>query len=159
MAVSISDAWNEINEQPTKLTETVSAKQVAITNKQELTMPPAMSRRNVRRVQISSDEPSSEDDDDDDMSIFSEKAHQTDDTTQSALIKELQQIRREESRRCTVYLAFGGVLFALLFVYIDRLQAQIKSLNRLMTEHPRMGLIDNGPSIVGRSQSQRQWYR
>ncbi len=42
------------------------------------------------------------------------------------LINEFRQMRMEESRRCTVYLIIGGLLFALLFVYIDRLQHQIK---------------------------------
>lgn len=46
-----------------------------------------------------------------------------------AVIEELRMIRKEEARRCTIQLATAGVLFALLFVYIDRLQHQIRTLN------------------------------
>ena len=45
------------------------------------------------------------------------------------LVAEFRQLRHEESRRCTVYLMVAGILFALLFVYIDRLQNQIKDLH------------------------------
>lgn len=48
------------------------------------------------------------------------------------IIEELRLIRKEEARRCTIQLATAGVLFALLFIYIDRLQQQVRSLNSFM---------------------------
>ena len=48
------------------------------------------------------------------------------------MLQELRALRLEESRRCTVYLAIGGILFAILFMYIDRLQSQIRMLNTFL---------------------------
>lgn len=48
------------------------------------------------------------------------------------LIFQLDSLRREESRRCTIYLAIGGILFAILFVYIDRLNQQVRMLNTFL---------------------------
>lgn len=45
------------------------------------------------------------------------------------ILAQLQAVRREESRRCTIYLCVSGILFAILFVYIDRLQQQVRLLN------------------------------
>jgi hypothetical protein len=45
------------------------------------------------------------------------------------LLYEFRQLRIEESRRCTVYLVIAGILFALLFIYIDRLQHQVKNIH------------------------------
>ena len=42
------------------------------------------------------------------------------------LLDEIHTLRVEQSRRCTVYLAVAGVLFALLFMYIDRLQRRLQ---------------------------------
>ena len=48
------------------------------------------------------------------------------------MLEEFRALRREESRRCTVYLAIGGILFAILFMYIDRLQSQVRMLNTFL---------------------------
>lgn len=44
------------------------------------------------------------------------------------ILAELRMLRVEESRRCTAYIAVGGALFALLFMYVDRLQKQVRRL-------------------------------
>lgn len=49
-----------------------------------------------------------------------------------ALLAELQLLRQEETRRCTIYLTVGGVLFAILFMYIDRLQSQIRTMHTML---------------------------
>jgi hypothetical protein len=48
------------------------------------------------------------------------------------LLLQLELLRKEESRRCTIYVAIGGILFALLFVYIDRLNQQVRMLNTFL---------------------------
>tara|TARA_B110001450_G_scaffold60506_1_gene57221 strand:- start:1324 stop:1854 length:531 start_codon:yes stop_codon:yes gene_type:complete len=48
------------------------------------------------------------------------------------LLLQLELLRKEESRRCTIYIAIGGILFALLFVYIDRLNQQVRMLNTFL---------------------------
>ena len=48
------------------------------------------------------------------------------------LLEEFRLLRVEEARRCTVYLAIGGILFAILFLYIERLQKQIRILNGII---------------------------
>lgn len=55
------------------------------------------------------------------------------------LLEELRALRVDESRRCTVYLAVGGILFAILFVYIDRLQQQIRMMNTFFIQRPSLG--------------------
>jgi hypothetical protein len=45
-----------------------------------------------------------------------------------ALVMEVHELRREQARRCTVYMILVGILFATLILYIDRLQTQVKSL-------------------------------
>lgn len=48
---------------------------------------------------------------------------------QKMMLFELQESRKDEARRCMVYLSVAGILFAMLFIYIDRLHNQMKSLN------------------------------
>ena len=47
------------------------------------------------------------------------------------ILAELRMLRIEESRRCTAYIAVGGALFALLFMYVERLQQQVRRLGDL----------------------------
>lgn len=49
-----------------------------------------------------------------------------------AMVYEIKSLRHEHTRRCTMYIAVAGVLFAMLFMYIDRLQQQIRILNSFM---------------------------
>lgn len=65
-----------------------------------------------------------------------------------AILEELRLLRIEESRRCTVYLAVGGVLFGLLFMYIDRLQQQIRSMNTFLyhRQMPTIAAVTQGLS-------------
>ena len=46
------------------------------------------------------------------------------------LIVQFQELRKEESKRFTVYLTISGIMFALLFMYIERLQNRIGMLSR-----------------------------
>lgn len=64
-----------------------------------------------------------------------------------SIIDELRLIRKEEARRCTIQLAIAGVLFALLFVYVDRLQQQVRSLNSFMLHRQIPTLAGIGPSM------------
>ena len=52
-----------------------------------------------------------------------------------AIYDEIIALRSDETRRSTMYLIFGSVLFAILFIYIDRLQGHVKTLNKLLI-HP-----------------------
>jgi hypothetical protein len=52
---------------------------------------------------------------------------------QIALVQsELHELRREQARRCTIHMIMVGILFAILIVYIDRLQNQVRILNSFM---------------------------
>ena len=42
------------------------------------------------------------------------------------IVQELKTLRNEETNRSTVYIILICILFALLFIYIDRLNNQIK---------------------------------
>lgn len=76
-----------------------------------------------------------------------------------ALLQEFRLLRAEESRRCTVYLAVGGVLFAVLFIYIDKLQTQIKMLNMCLL-HPQSQALAVGAPMQQSMPfpAQKQWY-
>ena len=65
------------------------------------------------------------------------------------LYEELQLIRQEESRRCAVYLVVSGLLFAMLMMYIERLQRQVSNLNNMLHIHR----LQTQPSLLQNSQS------
>ena len=101
MAVSLKDAWNEFSDD------------------EEL---PAMSAKISRKseTEIKDSKPI-------EVNPISESKSATLETM-SMLVQEIQELRREESKRCFVYLVFSGILFAILLIYIERLQNRIKSL-------------------------------
>ena len=45
-----------------------------------------------------------------------------------ALLLEISELRKEQTKRSSVYMIMLGILFALLILYIDRLHVQIKHL-------------------------------
>jgi hypothetical protein len=47
-----------------------------------------------------------------------------------ALVTEIQQLRKEQAKRTTVYMMLVGLLFGTLILYIDRLQVQLKTLQQ-----------------------------
>lgn len=55
-----------------------------------------------------------------------------------SVVMQLQELRKEESKRFTVYLTLSGVLFALLFMYIERLQNKIAGLSQHIRRVPVM---------------------
>lgn len=69
-----------------------------------------------------------------------------------ALVAELQHLRSEQSRRCTVILLVCGVLFAMLFMYIDKLQQQLKVNNailvRVMSPSPPRRSAERGAGLA-----------
>lgn len=118
MSVSLSEAWND------PPPETFS--------------PPKVSAR-PSRVEVSDEAPVDNEPPEKSPAI-------PDNSTTIALLEEIRQLRIEESRRCTVYLAVGGVLFALLFMYIDRLQQQIRTVNTFLyhRQMPTVAAVSQG---------------
>tara|TARA_B100002051_G_C16425244_1_gene481393 strand:- start:19 stop:342 length:324 start_codon:yes stop_codon:yes gene_type:complete len=57
-----------------------------------------------------------------------------------ALVMEIHELRKEQARRCTVYMILVGLLFGTLIMYIDRLQSQVKSLrhSREISRHEHL---------------------
>jgi len=47
-----------------------------------------------------------------------------------SLLLEVNELRREQSQRCSIYMIMIGILFAILIMYIDRLNSNI-SMNRI----------------------------
>ena len=45
-----------------------------------------------------------------------------------SLLFEISELRKEQTKRSSVYMIMLGILFALLILYIDRLHVQIKHL-------------------------------
>ena len=50
-----------------------------------------------------------------------------------ALLLEIHELRREQARRCSVYMIMIGILFGILILYIDRLNHQLST-----TKHHHM---------------------
>ena len=48
------------------------------------------------------------------------------------MVDELSELRKEEAKRSTIYIIMGAILFACLFMYIEKLQCKIKSLTSHM---------------------------
>lgn len=44
------------------------------------------------------------------------------------VVNHLSELRKEEARRSSIYIIMGAMLFAFLFMYIDKLQNKIKNL-------------------------------
>lgn len=64
------------------------------------------------------------------------------------MINELRNIRHEQSRRCTMVFVIIGIMFALLFLYIDRLQQQIRILNSFMVHRQIPTLVGLSPANI-----------
>lgn len=45
------------------------------------------------------------------------------------VLSEFKEFRQEESKRCTVYMVLCGLFFAVLIMYIDKLQSKIRDLH------------------------------
>jgi hypothetical protein len=45
------------------------------------------------------------------------------------MILEITEIRKQQSKRFTILLVIGGILFGVMFMFIDKLQTQIQHLN------------------------------
>lgn len=133
MAVSIRDAWDSITE------DVVSAKKAVMSR------PPSSYAQTEEEKDVEEE------------GGFVPRGPQELPSRQNEILLELQNIRREQGRRCTVYLAFAGVLFAIMFAYIDRLQSQVRRLNHVFGDR-QMGQADTGPLILGRNQLRKQWY-
>ncbi len=47
-----------------------------------------------------------------------------------SILSEIRHLRKEQTHRCTTYLIVAAILFAMLFMYIDRLHSQVHRLRR-----------------------------
>lgn len=112
MAVSLSDAWNEteiINE-PVMLMK--HPPQKAISTKQSIVV--------------------EKEDTDEPIEKVVQNIKEQDELQYTLLISHIHELRKEEARRSTVYIALCGILFAILLMYIERLQTNIKQLSSLI---------------------------
>lgn len=139
MSVNIYEAWNipDPSESPIVPTN-MSQRQISAKNAQVVERELANS---AIRGEISAD-------------MMQEKTNQTTEFTMQlmthlqTLYEELQLIRQEESRRCAVYLVVSGLLFAMLMMYIERLQRQVSNLNNMLHMHR----FHTQPSLLQNSQ-------
>ena len=136
MAVSISDAWNESpffveDAPPTPVEqqkvehEPVSAKQMSIAAS------PTSSVQFVEHIETEKDE-----------SLHTEERK----VTFSHILSELQEMRREEAKRATAYLIVAGLLFAILFYYIEKVSIRTRRLDQTLL-HTHMKQSCENPSV------------
>jgi hypothetical protein len=139
MSVNIYEAWNIPDPSESQIVPTnMSQRQISAKNAQVVERELANS---AIRGEISAD-------------MMQEKTNQTTEFTMQlmthlqTLYEELQLIRQEESRRCAVYLVVSGLLFAMLMMYIERLQRQVSNLNNMLHMHR----FQTQPSLLQNSQ-------
>ena len=121
MAVSIEDAWNvsSIVEPQVQLSKTHDDVNMnSVSAKQTYSHSLSEQEKELRyNVMLNSQETPKEN-------------HITQhDKYMESIIIQLQELRKEESKRFTVYITISGILFALLFMYIERLQNKIEGLS------------------------------
>lgn len=130
-SVSINDAWGESN----LLDEPLSASTVDA--------PGSVSTRKSSLVSKTDGEPApAQQEAAITLGYFKEMILKHEMTTE-----ELRQLRHEETRRCTMYLTVTGVLFAIFFLYIDRLQQQVRLLNSFLIQRQTPTLIGMQPGF------------
>ena len=139
MSVNIYEAWNIADPRESPFVPTnMSQRQISAKNAQVVERELSNS---AIRGEISAD-------------MMQEKTNQTTEFTMQlmthlqTLYEELQLIRQEESRRCAVYLVVSGLLFAMLMMYIERLQRQVSNLNNMLHMHR----FQTQPSLLQNSQ-------
>lgn len=139
MSVNIYEAWNIADPSESPFVPTnMSQRQISAKNAQVVERELSNS---AIRGEISAD-------------MMQEKTNQTTEFTMQlmthlqTLYEELQLIRQEESRRCAVYLVVSGLLFAMLMMYIERLQRQVSNLNNMLHMHR----FQTQPSLLQNSQ-------
>ena len=109
MAVSLDDAWNETEllkaplQMPQNSTHSISAKPSAVDTKLGKQEDVQERQEQIKLQQ--------------ETILFLE-----------AMVSELQNIRKEEAKRFTIYLVVACILFAVLYMYLDKLQLKIKDL-------------------------------
>ena len=72
------------------------------------------------------------------------------------MVNHLQDLRKEESRRSTIYIALAAILFAVLLAYIDKLSCKIKSLSSNFHQFHRM--YANKHELKSMSSDSFPWY-
>ena len=113
-AVSLSDAWNDAPElDENNVRNTVAARFSA-------TSAPSSKPLHITENDEIAPEHVLKQEDTDDIKYLNQ------------LIIEIKHLRNEESKRCTTYLIMAGILFALLFLYIEKLHSQVKTLNTIV---------------------------
>lgn len=117
-SVSIDEAWGESNLLETRPTANT---QIPITTH-------AVTARTATHTEEISDEQNAQSQRDEQMMTHFKDTY----NAYEIMVYEIRLMRHEQTRRCTMYLAIVGVLFAMLFMYIDRLQQQIRILNSFM---------------------------
>lgn len=129
-AVSLSEAWNEAppQAQPVQLPEQRTVHVASAENTQQVDVP-------------SAGEP------------FVKPAVRPnlEDTGYGELLQQLRQLREEESRRCTVYLSVGGILFALMLTYLGKLNEEVRFLNSCLLHQSSMWHAQAPRGIPGQS--------
>lgn len=73
-----------------------------------------------------------------------------------SLVNHIAELRKEEAKRSSIYIALGAILFALLFMYMDKLQNKIKNLTYSIPHHSMNPIEHSRPAIYTEPV---QWYK
>ena len=73
-----------------------------------------------------------------------------------SVVNHLSELRKEEARRSSIYIIMGAMLFAFLFMYIDRLQNKVKNLTYSI-HHQATRRTENSRSPIHAEPF--QWYQ
>lgn len=102
MAVSLSDAWNDTPLMSPQVPVVSAKKTLPLSEvESEIEAPPVMKEKETI-----------------DYTMYLEE-----------IIFEMKEMRKEETKRSTIYIIVSGLLFAILLMYVDRLQTRVKDLS------------------------------
>ena len=133
-AVSLSDAWNDLPPPPSIDQAGSTSARASRSMSSTLSPPDLEDPETISPAQTT---------------ITGPEHTSTADVSLELILEEFRALRNDEARRCTVYLAVGGVLFAILFVYIDRLHQQIRFTNNFVVQ--RQSLLSSSVPEMSRT--------
>ena len=119
MAVSLSEAWNDIIITPPVVKDYHQVDQRLPT--QDVKQPGMNDMLAAKHTKIELEE---------DFDVLSKSIEEKQKIElMQKLIVEIYEMRKEESKRFTILLVISGIVFAMLFLFLDKLQSQIQNLN------------------------------
>ena len=148
MAVSIHDAWNDFI-----MTDNKESNESVMQPKYNVNERSSVSAKSVDNTLLSNDVNKTQKTDIESKYIIMNRDNIK---MLESVVNHLSELRKEEARRSSIYIIMGAMLFAFLFMYIDRLQNKVKNLTYSI-HHQATRRTENSRSPIHAEPF--QWYQ